>query len=160
MKRKPLLLAIALLLIVGAALWGVNYRLDHPPLTGADKEFRALVAGADSVEASQYSCQRRACATNYAIRFDPLNVTQTRHIIEELRFVSKIPTTTMDSSQATMLKLEFRKGDKAVVRCTLWQSPNLNEMSTMQHASYRLNPRANKRLNRVLDAYLPQRIRP
>ena len=60
MKRKSLVLCFALL-CVGAALWGVNYRLNHPPLSKADREFRALVAGADKTLAYQLSCQTADC---------------------------------------------------------------------------------------------------
>ena len=80
MKRKPILL----LLVVGAALWGVNYRLDHPPLTQADKEFRALVAGADSVWIYQ-SVVTNKKPLQSANRQVDLNEEQTRELIENLR---------------------------------------------------------------------------
>ena len=37
------------ILILGAILWGVNWRLDNPPLSKTDLKFRAAVAGADEL---------------------------------------------------------------------------------------------------------------
>lgn len=40
-------------LVLGGALWGVNWRLDHPPLTQADLAFSRLIQGADEVKVSE-----------------------------------------------------------------------------------------------------------
>jgi hypothetical protein len=46
MKRALFLVPLAL----GGALWLVNWRLDHPPPTIADKEFQTQMQGVDKVE--------------------------------------------------------------------------------------------------------------
>ena len=48
MKRKPLIFALSLLLVVSAALWGAKLVL-RPPLSQSDKEFRALIKGAINI---------------------------------------------------------------------------------------------------------------
>ena len=176
MKRKPILLAFALLLVVGAALWGVNYRLDHPPLTKADKEFRALVAGADSVSISQLNSIGVLSPSD---RNKKLNATQTRQLIEKIRFLDKLASAgTFASAMLPIPKgwptpkggiyiLRFSRKGESLARCLLFQSekesgiscPALQD-SKVPGSIHQLNPRFNKRLNRVLDAYLPQRIRP
>lgn len=161
MKRKQLILAIALLLVVGAALWGVNYRLDHPPLTQADKEFRALVAGADSIEASQQ------IVDSPIISLIPLKVlnSETRELLENMRFV-KVESLIGLPKYGVDLDLEFRSKGKTQ-HCTLSQlsDPQGNVLTCgsqdeINSRMFELNPRFNKSLNRALDAYLPQRVRP
>ena len=88
MKRKPLIIAIALLLVVGAALWGVNYRLDHPPLTKADKEFRAMVAGANRVEITSMICNRNSCRPDNSKSLPQiLNAQQARELVDLTYFL-------------------------------------------------------------------------
>lgn len=169
MKRKPILLALALLLVVGAALRSVNYRLDHPPLTKADKEFRALVAGADSMRATQASCQNAPCAASVELKFGPLNAEQTRDVISKIRLLDQ----EVSSSQElpVYINLMFYKNGKSLYNIVLFQTPSSSEIEKTWNGYegnkyifptvyQRLNPRFNKRLNRTLDAYLPQRIRP
>ncbi len=168
MKRKPILVALAPLLVVGAALWGVNTRLDHPPLTDADadKEFRALVAGADSVQIYQFSCQPRtaACSSN-GILFDiNLNATQTDELTHESRF-SEVCPHFATPLQGIELNLKFRRRGKQIAYFRLSQTPRYIYLShgLPNHIigeTYKLNPRFVKPFNRTLDAYLPQRIRP
>lgn len=55
---KCALLSVPLML--GAALWGVSWRLDHPPQTKADVAFARLVNGADRVEISSCLGHKRA----------------------------------------------------------------------------------------------------
>lgn len=166
MKRKPILLALALLLVVGAALWGVNCRLDHPPLTKADKEFRGIVAGADAIEITQDSCQERPeCENGHETVSEKLTAAQARTLIEHLRFLDKQPVGRRGRPpQVAVLYFHFlRKGRASeTIYFTLLQTADEAHMYSPQHLSksFILNPRFNKRLNRVLDAYLPQRIRP
>ncbi len=151
MKRKLILSALALLLIVGAALWGVNYRLDHPPLTQADKEFRALVAGADSVEIYR---------NNYVIKpglqslspttFHALNAAQTRQLLGKFRvsdeFVLEAPLDSFD--------LTFRRRGKILLTAQLSQnfpSTTIVTTSGAQKREYKLQPRFAKRLEIYLN---------
>ena len=167
MKRKPILLAIALLLVVGAALWGVNYRLDHPPLTQADEEFRALVAGADGVWSSQWACQGN-CDENWLIKYKPLDAMQTRELIENLRVVDgreydSLAGDLSSTGHSTVeLELKFTRQGKPLASFLLLQTPGSSGIGKLPafKGITKINPRFNKRLNRVLDAYLPQRVRP
>ena len=164
MKRKPLIFAIALLFVVGATLWGVNYRLDHPPLTKADREFRALVAGADSVKASQASCQNASCPNGpKQVEFGPLNAQQTREIIDNIRLLDG--EITPSYKKTVFINLTFLKEGEERYNVVLLQESDSTEIIKTWNDKpgrprYKLNPRFNKRLNRALDAYLPQRIRP
>ena len=167
MKRQPIIVAVALLLVVGAALWGVNYRLDHPPMTKADKEFRALVAGADSLQVSQASCQDSACIKKRIIKYNPFNAAQTRELIEQLQFLDVSPSEENslevlgNSQKCVVLRLDFSDSDGISTHMALFQTSKLGKIvGGPQDKTYYLNPRFNKRLNRVLDAYLPQRVRP
>ena len=160
MKRKPLLFAIALLFSVGAALWGVNYRLDHPPLTKADKEFRALVADVDGMRVSQLSFKS---PTQYkTIQLGQLNGLQTREFIGQIRLVDS----SVDLGKVKGITLNFllnRQG-RELDNLNIVQNPNSTQIFVADSNStwhgYQVNPRFNKRLNRALNAYLPQRVRP
>lgn len=164
MKRKPITLALALILVIGAALWGVNYRLDHPPLTKADKEFRAMVAGADRVQFWQWNCQPLAkCTTTNATYFKTLNDEQIGEIVSQMRLLD-VQATPFVKDQANSLNFTFFFKHKGM-RFSLNQKSRLGQITLEAGPSkptktYALNPRFNKRLNRALDAYLPQRIRP
>ena len=172
MKRKPLLFAIALLLVVGAALWGVNYRLDHPPLTKADEEFRTLVAGADNVQVFQYNDiipPPRSTFWNPPEHFEkPLNFNQTRELIDKIRLTSNEAEHNfcLDTSSNTFV-FDFQRQNKELLSLTVWLPDKshpkgiaLIRLPSSDSSAFTLNPRFNKRLNRALDAYLPQRIRP
>ena len=171
MKRKPLILSAALLFVVSAALWGANYRLNHPPLTKSDKEFRALVAGADSVEGSQFNCQKQsACAGAADVTYKPLNTTQTHELLEQIRLLDGDAQSQMKRQGIIYLNLTFSRKGKILYNVILNQSLKASELqwsgaektviSPVPFYFYKINPRFNKRLNRALDAYLPQRIRP
>ena len=180
MKRKPIFFALSLLIVVGAALWGFNYWLNHPPLSAADREFHSLVADAVSVNASQGSCQTGECLKNAIISYKPFDAEQTRELIEQLRFVDSAPATTNRTTTmgiSTELTLAFRNAKGEFLFFTLYQTPQESALiqptiSPNQHwgsqwgaqraqlSPYYISPRFNKRLNRTLDAYLPQRIRP
>ncbi len=170
MKRKPLILALTLLLVVGAALWGVNYRLDHPPLTKADKEFRALVAGADSMKATQARCQNSSCVGDEQLKFGPLDAEQTRDVIDKIRVFDK-EVSPSQNQKSIFINLSFYKKGRYLYGIILFQNATSSEIVKQVRGkngysfpsppmNYKLNPRFNKRLNRVLDAYLPQRVRP
>ena len=154
MKRQPLIFALALLLIVGAALWGVNYRLDHPPLTKADKEFHALVAGANGVTIEQMT-------PLYLHREIILNTEQTQELIQMLRF-SDIPVEINSESplyalNVTIITLNFRNNTKDLAQFGLFQtskSSNFSSSSAPGDELYNLNPRSEKRLRRYLDRIL------
>ena len=166
MKHQHLRFSLALLLVVGAALWDVNWRLDHPPLSKADKEFRALVAGADSIQIYQFSCQPRAsaCSANGMLFDVKLNATQMNELTDQLRFLKVYPHFATPI-QSIELNLGFRRRGK---RIAYFQLDQTTKYSYLSHGlpnhivgeTYQLNPRFNKRLTRALDAYLPQRIRP
>ena len=172
MKRKPLVLAIALLLVVGAALWGINYRLDHPPLTKADKEFRALVSGADKVEITRMKTQSFGAKGRLDhMELEQLNVSQTRELVEKLRFVDMDENTSVSTSPMRTRKTRFIffHREHKLIEVSLESEEgnnficahaNYNPSGKNFPLNYKLNPRANKSLNRALDAYLPQRIRP
>ncbi len=53
MNPKRVLLLVPLSL--GAALWGVNWKLDHPPQTTADKEFQFQMRSVDTIEVVDFS---------------------------------------------------------------------------------------------------------
>ena len=168
MKRK-LTLAIALLLIVGAALWGVNYRLDHPtipPLTASDAEFRERVGSANKIYASQWSCQKNDCVNGEEIKYPALNQAQTQELLDCLRFTDEKVPTRFSEIGATQIQLEFWINGRRLDGYTIWQNPTRDVRSFVivkeypNPSYYLLDPRFFRPLNRALDAYLPQRIRP
>ena len=170
MKRKPLILSIALLLIVGAALWGVKYRINHPPLSSADEKFRAMVAGADSVQLYQYGCPPRSiCAGLGFLKYDLLNIEQTHQLIENLRFqdgVSNKPDAWDEG-----VTLEFKRQGKTLAFFIVMKEVNVERIYgiTRQARPYdhfapsltcELRPNFEKPLRNYLDQLNPQRIPP
>ena len=167
MKRKPLVLAFALLLVVGVVLWGVNYRLDHPPMTRADKEFRAMVAGADNLELWE------GANPSHSI----MNSTELAKFIENIRFSESLvpagifpPGSGVHPKDIRVYSLLFSSRDYPLASCMIFQTKkeivfggipaSISQNSISSERNYYLNPRFNRRLNRALDAYLPQRVRP
>ena len=148
MKRKPFIFAITLLFIVGAALWGVNYRLNNPPLTQADKEFRALVAGADSVQI--YRNNFRIKSSLQPTTFYSLGAPQTRQMLDKFRFSDEfVLDAPLDSYYLT-----FRRGSKILLSAQLSQnSPSTTLVTTSgaQKREYKLQPRFAKRLEIYLN---------
>lgn len=55
MKRVLFLLP---LLVLASALWGVNWKLDHPPPTDADEEFQSQIQGVDTLEVDEFEGAR------------------------------------------------------------------------------------------------------
>ena len=157
MKRKPLIFALALLLVVGAALWGVNYRLDHPPLTKADKEFRALVAGADRMELWRSHSSSKST----------LDSTELNELVRQYRLSQRVtfPGIAPPSFGKSLLghsSLLFWQQDKPIIWAFIYHTSkgSIIHVLNPHEGFYQVNPRFNKRLNRALDAYLPQRVRP
>lgn len=56
--KRVLLLCVPLAL--GAVLWGVNWKLDHPPQTKVDKEFEFQIAGADEMAVFTFSASGKS----------------------------------------------------------------------------------------------------
>ncbi len=121
MKRKPITLALALMLIVSAALWGINYRLDHPPLSDADIEFRELVAGADKVEFIEWRPTFSSGDSVAYIRY--LNVAQTRELMERLRLLPISPARI--GAYQEVVGLTFYRGNQELGRFRIGQTPPL-----------------------------------
>lgn len=165
MKRKPLLFALALFVFIGAGVWGVNWRLDHPPLSAADKEFRALVASADRVEVSQQGCQSPNCGEQWTIKYKPSNAAQSLELIEKLRFTDdrRIPFNAV-APGTVALDFTFQRKGADLIRYTLWETPHsfslVHIIPSIVDSSYQLHPRFEKPLRRFLDQVAPQRIKP
>lgn len=159
MKRKPLLLALALILIVSAALWGVNYRLDHPPLSEADKEFRALVAGASQIQLMRLASHPRTTGFLLTTDVKLLSSEQSQQFMGNLRLVD---ASAMPIKPLATTKLTFLREDKVVSRFLWLEASEESQLQRLDEPFnlYQLNPRFEKPLRRTLDAYLPQRIRP
>ena len=177
MNRKFPVIAVALGCVVGAALWNVNARLDHPPLSKADRAFAASVAGADSVVASQWSCQG-ACSANALVKYPPLGAAQTRRLIANLRFLDAAPDAVITSAgvAGVTLDLSFRRAGREVARYTLCQTRAHSEVRDisppMRFSTGKtwkpfyfgfpcpLHPRFENPLRRALDEFWPHRVGP
>ena len=147
MRSKPIFFAGTLLIILSAALWGVNYRLNHLPLTAADKQFRSRVAGADSVVI------RARKPVGFVARGAPrqvLNAEQTQNLIESLRF------TRAETQRGVMalspLELTFVRAGQNLARFELYRAEGKSELETLEkpYQVYRLHPRFEKPLSRAL----------
>ena len=184
MKRQPLILCLALLIIVGAALWGVNYRLDHPPLSQVDKEFRAALAGADNAEINQYNA-RPVKGQKSVVTTCVLDAAQTRELLIEHIRLGK-PQKGISITPTVFLRIIFKRGEKQLASIQVNQTARQTEVLVPKNfwtsasaqrsfftvrswgktlnltvlTVHQLHPRSEKRLNRALDAYLPQRVRP
>ena len=169
MKRKPIIIAFALLLIVGAALWGVNYRLDHPPLSYTDKELRATIAGFDEVEIYEEFCDDTYCNDTST---NPVRVkaAQAHELVKDLRLAEEKYSGGNwgggNSPAHYLIHLRFLKKKSSLCHIFLiptnkgmrfvYQTPRGGVFMTVGN----VNSRSTMRLNRALDAYLPQRVRP
>ena len=167
MLKLKLILALVMPCIIGAALWGVNWHLDHPPLSDADKEFQAVVAGADSVGLSQFSCQKQmACAASGTLHYKTLNAAQTRALIADLRFADGqgAPNDSILVGQTVTLDLVFRHRGADLGVYSLCQTPRSSALTHVRagklDANYRLRPRFDLKLRRFLEWAVPQRITP
>lgn len=145
---------------------GRQLAVGYLPLSQADLQFRALVAGTDSVEVSQWSCQKQmACAATGTIKYKPLNAVQTRELIENLRFTDdrRLPINAV-APGTVGLDLTFRRKGADLIHYTLWETRDATSLvhviPSIVDASYKLHPRFEKRLRRTLDEVLPRHIRP
>ena len=87
MKRRSRLLLGALIVSMSAALWGINYRLNHPPLSKSDKEFRALVTDTARVQVWQWDCQPlNSCRRGSAVYHPNWDGAQAQNFARQLRF--------------------------------------------------------------------------
>ena len=148
MKRQPLILSVALLFVVSAALWGANYRLDHPPVSPADIEFRARVGGANG------TVIRQKKPVGFVARRAPLRVldaAQTRALIETLRLSS--PATQLSVAALSPLELTFERDGQPLARFELYQASEASELETLEkpYRVYRLHPRFHKSLRQMLN---------
>ena len=148
MKRQPILFASALMCILGAALWGVNYRLQHPPLTAADREFRALVSGADGVTIRQ---KKPVGFVARGAPFRVLDAAQTRRLIDNLRFTGADEN--LNVASLSPLELTFARAGQPRARLELYQSQNAGALETLQkpYRVFHLHPRFAKSLRRMLN---------
>lgn len=160
MKRKPLILAFALIFVISAALWGVNYRLNNPPLSDEDKQFRALVGTADRVGIYQWSCIMGGCANNSLVQIQMLNPTQTGELLDNLRFVDLVPY--MTATETVFLELHFWRRGKTLGALTIYQDKSSTWVKPRAPSSrfYKLHPVYEKRLRRYLNEIAPKRIQP
>ena len=160
MKRRSILFALALMFVVSAIVWSVNYRLSHPALTPTDVEFRALVAGADSVKIKQRDLSNPASSQRIYFNYVALNAAQTRQLVESMRFVNT--DSGFNIGRNDPLALDFYKQDKRVARFELYQSARQSELENIEAPNhvYQLHPRSEKPLRRALDEWVPQRVRP
>ena len=156
MKRKPLLLAAALACVVGAALWGANWRLDHPPLLSEDKRFRAAVAGADSVETTQAVCADAACSRTRIVS-TRLGAAQTRELIRHLRFVPFDGVARIGGKPPYYeTGLKFMGGRRKLLEMSLAQSGGHSYLYAARPArNYKLSARFEKSLQSYLSRTLP-----
>lgn len=98
MKKRALWWLLPVL-VLGAILWGVNWRLDHPPLSKIDFKFRAAVAGADELRVS-FSLDKREIGRLRGK--DVADFVEGIHLAEEQSGPSK--------SSAVLLLRFFKKG--------------------------------------------------
>ena len=171
MNSSYLSLAFSSTAALGAALWPFNYRLHHPPLSAADRQFRALVVGADSVQFFQrrHRDTRQEATT---IAYPPLNFEQTMRLIEQIRLLdekSRFQTDATLVGKIDQFELVFsRKGEKLnSIGLSLIQNESAISWSyptaPPRQARYtlpirKLHPRFEKPLRQLLDEFLPNRL--
>ena len=160
MRSKSTFFAGALLIILGAALWGVNWRLDNPPLTKADKDFRASVAGADAVRLEQKDFSRSVAGQTPLSVDVTLDAEQTRELISLLQF-SRVSQTFGQGRPLRMRLVFLRQNQKDVVFSL---EEHVGSMQLTGRAvlapAYGLSPRSAKHVRRFLDEVAPKRLHP
>ena len=160
MKRKPIIFAVALLLVVGASLWGVNYRLNNPPLNSEDARFLAAIQGADRVEAWQASCDKSGCLKP-KLTTTRLNAAQTRELVRHLRFIESDGIGQITGKHPYYeANFTFLHGSHKLLQTTLASSGGHSFFyaSTPASKNYKLNPRFEKSLQNYLSRVLPPRV--
>lgn len=75
--------------ILIAVLWSLNWRLSYPPLSQADLQLRAAIAGANRMEIQYFSCQQQACSANVRVT-EQLGQKQMAQFCENLRFLDAV----------------------------------------------------------------------
>lgn len=143
MKRALFLIPVAL----GAALWGVNWKLDHPPQSRADVAFARLVGGADEVELSTFSGTVKTS----------LHGTQLGQLRDCLRFQDK--SGLQSQGYDNYYTLVWKKKGKVLARFDtdldgrppcLWGSGD-----APVNFNHNLNPRFGKQLENTINEFLP-----
>lgn len=157
MKRNPLYLAYALIFVIGATLLGVNWRLNHPPLSAADREFRHAVAGADRV------IIRQKKPVGFVARGAPmqtLDARQTQALLETLRFIGA--SSQLNAVSLAPLELTFARQGQSPARFELYQTPTSSELENLEkpYQTYKVHPRFEKPLREFLNEVAPTRIQP
>ena len=157
MKRQPLILAIALPLVLGAALWGANWRLDNPPLTKADKDFRTAVAGAGAVRLDQKDLLRSVAGQTPLSVDMTLDAEQTRELISILRFSRVFQ---IFSPRPITMRLFFLRQNQKDVVFSLEERVDSMQLTgrAVLAPAYGLSPRSAKRVRRFLDEVAPKRL--
>ena len=158
MKRKPIVLAGALLFILSAALWGVNWRLDNPPLTKADKDFRAAVAGANAVRLEQNDTLHPVAGQTPMSVDVTLDADQTRELISILHF-SRVFQIFGQGPPIRMRLVFLRQNQKDVV-FSLEEHVSSVQLTgrAVLAPAYGLAPRSAKHVRRFLDEVAPKRL--
>ena len=159
-------------------MWAALYRRNHPPLSEADKQFRAFVEGADSAEIIQRE-HRDLWKEVEGIAYPPLDAEQTRRLIETLRLRDKksMMRTQGDflqragfDNQIDFYRITFKRAGQELKRFTLGQIAAQTELEWMiqspppnqNHYSViirELHPRFERTLRALLDEVVPDRIK-
>ena len=156
----------------GVALWAALYRRNHPPLSEADKQFRAFVEGADSAEITQRE-HRDMWKEAEGIAYLPLDAEQTRRLIEELRLRDKkgmMQTKAELANQIDLYQITFKRAGQELETFTLRRVATQTELEWMIQSPppnqnhYKvivceLHPRFESSLRALLDEVLPDRIK-
>jgi len=145
-------------LLLGGALWGVNWRLDHPPLSRSDRELATSFDLAQTADVFQQSCQQQACAANAYRKIGSLSALQTQRLRELLR----VQNGSFGMYGAgTVLDIRLINKRRAVDLIQLCQTGQRTVVwDSMYRCSWYLHPRFEGRLRSFLDANLPQRLQP
>lgn len=155
MKRALFLLP---LLLLASALWGVNWKLDHPLLSRSDRKLATSFSLARTADVFQQSCQQQACSANAYRKLGSLSELQIRQLRELLRLQNK---SYGYGAGGVVLDIRLRNGRKAVDMILLSQTKQRTVVwDSRNGCSWFLHPRFEPRLRAFLDANLPQRLQP
>ena len=157
MKRPQFLIGLALLVTLSAALLGINYRLNHPPLSKSDKEFRAHVAGADSVQITQLKCVMNGCHPVSPATRKSLDARQTREFIELIHVLDKGPGAWLwNQWPVTAYRVRFERRGERIAGYEFRRTPEFT--ATIVTDFQKLSPRSGKHLWRFLDQIEAQQV--
>lgn len=157
MKRKPIIVAFALLFVVSAALWGVNWRLDNPPLTKADRQFREAIAGADAVRLEQAELWHRVAGQTPIAFSTTLNATQTHNLLDVIHLTNI--SSSFFPSRPVRVRLTFMRQGKKLGVFSIEERGDFMRLigRPIKAPYYELHPRSVKRVRRILDEFAPNR---